>query len=171
MRHWTATVAIGAAILSPGSGFAIPPQGVASGIYLRDERRSDNAFAAIDAATADLPTTDRALIRMRLRKSIAVTRMRISVAGKRVGVLYDDKAPIVVWIGEDPVRWKLIEQLVFDVSAETSGGSVSLTFHGADSDRVTTYRSVGDEIVENTVISVPLVSKPIVYDGLFTRLH
>jgi hypothetical protein len=117
-------------------------QAVVSGIYVLDEERSDNAFQAIDSATADLSNATRPLARMRLRKSVAVDRLRISSAGKRAGIAYDAKAPIVVWLGEEPIKWKLVEGFVFDVSAKADGGAVSLTFRGDDGERTTVYRSV-----------------------------
>ena len=169
MRHWTLSAAIGVAILISSSGSASPAQGVVSGIYVKDEARSDNAFQAIDRVIADLSNAKRPLARMRLRKSIAVNRIRISIAGGRVGIAYDAKAPIAVWIGEDPVKWKLIEALVFDVSAKADGEAISLTFRGDDSDRTTTYRSVGQDLVETTTIIVPMLSTPIVYKQVYNR--
>lgn len=171
MRHWTLSAAVGVAILSSTSGSASPVQGVVSGIYVKDEARSDNAFQAIDRAIADLPNAKRPLAHMMLRKSIAVNRIRISIAGGRVGIAYDAKTPIVVWIGEEPIKWKLIEQLVFDVSAKADGEAISLTFRGEDSDRTTTYRSVGQDLVENTTIIVPLLSTPIVYKQVYNRTN
>jgi hypothetical protein len=171
MRYSTLSAAIGAAILISSSGSASPVQGVLAGNYVLDEARSDNAFQAIDSATADLSSDKRPLTRRRLRKSIAVNRFRISVAGSRVGIAYDDKAPIVVWIGEEPVKWKLIEVLVFDVSAKANGEAISLTFRGDDSERITTYRSVGQDLVVDTTIISRLLSTPIVYKQIFNRTN
>ncbi len=171
MRHWTLSAAIGAAILISSSGSASPAQGVVSGSYIQDRERSDDAFQVIESAIAGLSSAKRPLARMRLRKSIAVNRMRISIAGNRVGIAYDDKAPIVVWIGGDPVKWKLIEVLVFDVSAKADGEAISLTFRGDDSERITTYRSVGQDLVVDTTIVSPLLSTPIVYKQIFNRTN
>ncbi|HET6524549.1 hypothetical protein [Sphingopyxis sp.] len=171
MRHWTLSAAIGAFILSSSSGSASPVQGVVSGIYVLDEERSDNAFQAIESAIAGLSSAKRPLARMRLRKSIAVTRIRISSSGSRLGIAYDAKTPIVVWLGGEPVKWKLIEELVFDVSAKADGEAISLTFRGDDSERTTTYRSVGQDLVEDTTIISPLLSKPIVYKQVYSRTH
>jgi hypothetical protein len=171
MRHWTLSAAIGAAILISGSGSASPAQGVVSGNYVRDGERSDDAFQAIESAIAGLPSETRPLARMTLRKSIAVKRMRISIAGSRVGIAYDDKAPFAVWIGGEPVKWKLIEVLVFDVSAKANGEAISLTFRGDDSERITTYRSVGQDLVADTTIISPLLTTPIVYKQIFNRTN
>lgn len=171
MRHWTLSAAIGAAILISSSGSASPAQGVVSGSYVQDRERSDDAFQAIDRVIADLSNAKRPLARMRLRKSIAVDRIRISIAGGRVGIAYDAKTPIVVWIGEEPIKWKLIEGLVFDVSAKAEGEAISLTFHGDDSDRTTTYRSVGPDLVADTTTIVPSLSTPIVYKQIFNRTN
>lgn len=171
MRHWTLSAAIGAAIFISSSGSASPAQGVVSGSYVLDRERSDNAFQAIESAIAGLSNATRPLARIKLRKSIAVNRMRISIAGSRVGIAYDDKAPIVVWIGEDPVKWKLIEVLLFDVSAKADGGAISLTFRGHDSERITTYRSVGQDLVADTTITSPWLSRPVVYKQIFDRTN
>lgn len=171
MRHWTLSAVIGASLLSASSGSASPVQGVVSGIYVLDEERSDNAFQAIERAIAGLSDAKRPLARMRLRKSIAVDRIRISTAGSRLGIAYDAKAPIVVWLGGEPVKWKLIEELVFEVSAKASGEAISLTFRGDDSERTTTYRSVGQDLVEDTTIAVPLLSTPIVYKRVYSRTN
>lgn len=171
MRYWTLSAAIGAAILNSTSGSANPVQGVVSGIYVLDEARSDNAFQAIESAIADLPDAERPLARTRLRKSIAVCRMRIAIAGDRVGIAYDAKIPIVVWAGEEPIKWKLIEELVFDVSAKSDGEAIALTFRGDDSERTTTYRSVGQNLMEDTIITSPLLSTPIVYKQFYNRTN
>jgi len=108
---------------------------------------------------------------MRLRKSIAVTRIRISSSGTRLSITYDAKTPIVVWIGGEPIKWKLVEGLVFDVSAKANGEAISLTFRGDDSTRTTVYRSVGQQLVEETSIISPLLSKPIVYRLVYNRAN
>ncbi len=170
MRQWTLPAAIGAAVLSSSSAAESPVQGVASGIYDGD-LQSDNSFKAIDSATEDLPNSMRPLARMRLRKSVAVSRIRISAAGSRIGIAYDAKAPITLWIGEDPVKWKLIDILVFDVSAKYVDQALSIRFRGDDSDRTTTYRNVGRNLEENTTIIVPHLPTPIVFKRVFHRAN
>ncbi len=174
MRHWTLSAAIGAAILSSSAGSASPVQVVVSGIYVLDDKRSDNAFQAIDNATADLPDDKRPGVRQRLHKSVAVSRLRISTAGSRVGIAYDAKAPIAVWIGEEPIKWKLTEGFVFDVSAKANDESVSLTFRDENErtitygiERTVTYRSVSQDLVADTTIISPLFAKPIVYRQVY----
>lgn len=174
MRHGTLSAAIGAAILSSSSGTASPVQVVVSGIYVLDDERSDNAFKVIDSATADLPDAKHPGLRQRLRKSVAVSRLRISTAGSRVGIAYDAKKPIVVWIGEEPIKWKLVDGFVFDVSAKANDDSVSLTFRDETErtvtygiERTVTYRSVGQDLVADTTIISPLFSKPIVYRQVY----
>ena len=171
MRHYTLSAAIGVAILSSTSGAASPVQGVVSGIYELDSARSDNAFKAIDSATANISDDKRPRARMRLRKSIAVNRIRISTAGGRVGIAYDAKTPIVVWIGEVPIKWKLIPELVFDVSVEADDGTIALTFRGEDSERTSKYHSAGQDLVENTTIISPLLSTPIVYSQVYNKIN
>ncbi len=171
MRYWTLSAVIGAATFSSGAGIAGPVHGVVSGIYVLDAQRSDNAFNAIDSATVDISDDKRPLARRRLRKSIAVNRLRISNAGNRFGIAYDAKAPIVVWIGEEPITWKLTETFVFDVSAKSNGEAISLTFRGDDGERTTTFRSVGQDLVEDTTIISPLSSTPIVYKLIYNRMN
>ncbi|GEM_PF-4071185 len=171
MRHWTLSAAVGAVILISSSGSASPAQDVVSGSYVRDVQRRDDAFEAIESAIAGVSNAQRPLARMRLRKSIAVTRIRISSSGTRLSITYDAKTPIVVWIGGEPIKWKLVEGLVFDVSAKANGEAISLTFRGDDSTRTTVYRSVGQQLVEETSIISPLLSKPIVYRLVYNRAN
>jgi hypothetical protein len=88
-----------------------------------------------------------------------------------VGIAYDAKAPIVVWIGEEPTKWKLAEGFVFDVSAKASGDAISLTFRDDNSERTTTYLSVGQDLVADTTIIIPLLSTPIVYRQVYKRTN
>jgi hypothetical protein len=171
MRHYTLSAAIGVAILSSTSSSANPVQGVVSGNYELDAARSDNAFKVIDRATANISDDKRPRARMRLRKSIAVNRIRISTAGRRVGIAYDAKTPIVVWIGEEPIKWKLIPELVFAVSVKDDGGTIALRFRGEDSERTSTYHSVGQDMVEDTTIIGPLLATPIVYKQVFNKIN
>ena len=163
MRHWTLSAAIGAAILISGSGSASPAQGVVSGSYVLDRERSDDVFQAIESAIAGLSNATRPLARTRLRKSTATDRIRISLSGSRLSIKYDAHPLIVVGIGGEPIRWKLVEELVFDVSAKADGEAVSLTLRTADSERTTVYRSVGQQLVAENIIVVPQLSTPIRY--------
>jgi hypothetical protein len=169
MRHWTLSAAIGATIMISSSGSASPAHGVVSGIYDRDSEGA--AFQAIDSATAGLSDAKRPLARMRLRKSVAVSRVRISSSGDRVSIAYDAKAPFVVWIGVETIKWKLSDVLVFDVSAKADDESISITFHGDDSERTTVYRSVGRQLVEETTITSPLLSTAISYKLTYSRAN
>ncbi len=171
MRHWTLSAAIGAAILISSSGSASPAQGVVSGSYVQDRERSDDDFQAIESAIAGLSNAERPLARMRLRKSIATDRIRISSSGGRVSIKYDAKTPIVVWLSGEPIKWKLVEGLVFDVSAKANGEAISLTFRGDDSERTTVYHSVGQQLVEETTIISPRVSTPISYKLVYNRAN
>jgi hypothetical protein len=171
MRHWTLSAAIGAAILISSSGSASPAQGVVSGSYVQDRERSDDAFQAIESAIAGLSNAERPLARMRLRKSIATDRIRISSSGGRVSIKYDAKTPIVVWLSGEPIKWKLVEGLVFDVSAKANGEAISLTFRGDDSERTTVYRSVGQQLVAETTIISPRLSTPISYKLVYNRAN
>jgi hypothetical protein len=171
MRHWTLSAAIGAAILISSSGSASPAQGVVSGSYVLDEERSDDAFQAIESAIAGVSNAKRPLARMRLRKSIATNSFRISSTAGRFSIKYDAKTPIVVWIGGEPVKWKLVEGLVFDVSAKANGEDISLTFRGDDIEQATVYRAVGQQLVEETTIISPLLSTPFGYKLVYNRAN
>ena len=171
MLHWALSAATGAAILISSPGSASPPQGPVSGSYVLDRERSDDAFQAIESAIAGLSNAKRPLARMRLRKSIATDRIRISSSGSRFSIKYDAKTPIVVWVSGEPIKWKLAEGFVFDVSAKANGDAVSLTFRGDDSERTTVYRSVGQQLVEETTIISPLLSTPIRYKVVYNRAN
>lgn len=174
MRHWTLSAAIGAATLISGSGSASPAQGVVSGNYVKDGERSDDVFQAIESAIAGLPSEARPLARMRLRKSTAATgagSIRLSVWADRFSIKYDAHPLIAVLIGGEPIKWKLVEELVFDVSAKANGEAISLTFRADDSERTIVYRSVGQQLVAETIIANPQFSTPLRYKLVYNRAN
>lgn len=170
MRHWALSAAIGAAILIFSSGAESAPQGAISGSFALDPQRSDDAFHAIESAIASLPNAKRPSARIKLRKSIAVDRIRISSAANRFSIKYDAHPPIIVSIGGEPVKYA-VGPFSFDVSAKANGEAISLTFRGDDSERTTVYRSVGQELVEETVIISTLLPTPIRYKLVYNRAH
>lgn len=170
MRHWALSAAIGAAVLISSSGSASAPQGTISGSYVLDTERSDDAFQAIENVIASLPNSKRTFARTKLQKSIAVHRIRISSSANRFSIKYDAKTPIIVSIGGEPIKWA-VGPFGFDVSANANGEAISLTFRGDDSERTTVYRSVGQDLVEETVIISPLLSTPIRYKLVYNRAN
>ena len=170
MRCWTLSAAIGAAILISSSGSASAPQGAISGMYVMDRERSDDAFQAIERAIAGLSNAKRPFARTKLQKSIAVDRIRISSTGNRFSIKYDAKTPIIVLIGGEPIKWA-VGPFGFDVSAKANGEAISLTFRADDSERTTVYRSVGQELEEETVIISPLLATPIRYKLVYNRAN
>lgn len=171
MRHWALSAAIAAAIMTSSSGSASPGPAVASGIYVRDMQREGGAFEAFERAVAGLPDAKRPFLRSRLLKSVAANRIRLSSTGNRVSIVYDAKAPIVLWLGGEPVKWKLAEWFVYDVSAKADGDAISLTFRGSDGERTVVYHSVGRDLVEETSIVTPLLSAPITYKLVYNRTN
>jgi hypothetical protein len=170
MRRWTLSAVIGAAILISSSGSASAQQGAISGSYVMDRERSDDAFQAIESAIAGLPNSKRPIARTKLRKSIAVDRIRISSTGNRFSIKYDAKTPIIVLIDGEPIKWA-VGPFGFDVSAKANGEAISLTFRGDDSERTTVYRSVGQELEEETFITSPRLSTPIRYKLVYNRAN
>lgn len=146
-------------------------QFVASGIYVRETQLEGGAFEAIERAVAGLPDAKRPFLRSRLFKSVAANRIRLSSTGNRVSIVYDAKAPIVLWLGGGPVKWKLAEWFVYDVSAKADGDAISLTFRGSDGERTVVYHSVGRDLVEETSIVTPLLSAPITYKLVYNRAN
>ena len=69
----------------------------------------------------------------------------------------------------EPISWTLTDRQVFDVSAKASGEAISLTFRAADSERTTVYRSDGQQLVTETIITSPLLSTPIRYRVVYNR--
>ncbi|RYD68430.1 MAG: hypothetical protein EOP58_00605 [Sphingomonadales bacterium] len=171
MRHWAFSAAIGAAILISSSGSASPAQGPVSGSYVLDRERSDDVFQAIESAMAGVPDATRPLARTRLRKATATDRIRISRSGSRFSIKYDAHPLIVVWISGEPIKWKLVEGLVFDVSAKANGEAVSLTFSAPDSERTIVYSSVEQQLVAETTLTSPLFSTPIRYKLVYNRAN
>jgi len=169
MLHWAFSAATGAAILISSSGSSSPPQGLMSGSYVMDRERSDDVFQAIESAAAGLPNVTRPLV-LRLRKAAAAPdAIRLSIAAGRFSIKFDAKPLIVVWTSGEPIEWRLEDGQVFDVSAKANGEAISLTFRADDSERTTVYRSDGQQLVTETVITSPLLSTPIRYKVVYNR--
>lgn len=170
MRHWAlSATATGAAILISSSGSASPVQGPVSGIYLLDREQSDDVHRAIARAVA-VPDVTR--IAHRLRKSNTPSLgIRLSRSAGRFSIKDDVNPLIVVWISGEPVKWKLGDGQVFDVSAKANGETVSLTFRAIDSERTTVYRSVGQQLVAETILVSPRLSTPLRYKLVYNRAN
>lgn len=69
------------------------------------------------------------------------------------------------------MKWKLIPELVFDVSVKDDDGTIALTFRGKDSERTSTYHSVGHDLVEEITIISPLLATPIVCKQLYNKIN
>lgn len=169
MLHWALSAATGAAILTFGTASA--PQGPISGNYILDDGRSDDVFQAIESAIAVRSYVTRDLAR-RLRKATAPAyAIRISFSAGRFSIKNDAKPLIVVWTSGEAIEWKLEDGQVFDVSAKANGEAVSLTFRAPDSERITVYRSSGQQLVAETTITSPLLSTPIRYKVVYNRAN
>ena len=111
---------------------------------------------------------------MRLRKSTGATgagSIRISIWADRLSIKYDAYPLVAVFIGGEPIKWKLVEELVFDVSAKANGEAISLTFRADDSERTIVYRSVGQQLVTETIIASPQFSTPLRYTIVYNRAN
>ncbi|HEU0098955.1 MAG TPA: hypothetical protein VFQ67_09295 [Allosphingosinicella sp.] len=170
MRHWALpATAIGAAISISSSGSASPVQGPVSGIYVLDRGESDDVHKAIASAVA-VPDVTR--ITGRLRKSNTPSLgLRLSSSAGRFSIKDDVNPPIVVWISGEPIKWKLGDGQVFEVSAKANGETVSLTFRAVDSERTTVYRSVGQQLVAETTLISPRLSTPLRYKLVYNRAN
>lgn len=176
MRHWALSTAIGAAILTSGS--ASWAQGLISGIYVLNRGQSDNVSKAITRGIDDVPIATRGLAGARLRKSNTPSDgFRVYSSPDRFSIKDDDKPTIAVSTSGEPIRWKLLDGQVFNVSAKANGETVSLTYRAAkneptavwaDSERTTVYHGVGRDLVAETVITGPQLSKPIRYKLVYS---
>ena len=171
MRHWALSAAAGAVILISSSGSASPPQGSISGSYFLDEERSDDVFQAIESGVAGIPNVTPLSFHARLRKAAPSYAIRISFSADRFSIKYDAHPLIVVWINGEPIQWKLVKELVFDVSAKADGEAISLTFRAPDSERTTVYRSDGQQLLAETTVTSPLLSTPIRYKVVYNRAN
>ena len=168
MRRWALSAAAGAAILT--SGAPSSAQALISGSYVLDSGQSDDVHQAIESAVAGLSNVTRPPFARRLHKAAAPAyAIRISIAAGRFSIKNDAKPLIVVWTSGEPIKWKLEDGQVFDVSAKANGEAISLTFRAADSERTTVYRSDGQQLVAETTIVSPLLSTPIRYKLVYNR--
>jgi hypothetical protein len=172
MRHWALSAAIGAAVSISSSGSASPTQGLVSGSYVLDRARSDDVYHAIESGVAGPSSAARLSFARRLRKAAAPAyAIRISIAAGRFSINRDAHPLIVVPTSGEPTEMMLEGGQVFDVSAKANGEAVSLTFRAADSERTTVYRSVGQQLVAETIIISPLLSTPIRYKLVYDRAN
>lgn len=164
------SAAIGAAVLISSSGAASPAQGLISGSYVLDPERSDDAVQAIDRGVAGPSSAARHSFARRLRKAAAPPyAIRISIAAARFSIKRDAHPLITVLIGGEPIGLWLESGELFDVSAKANGDAISLTFREANSERTIVFRSVGQQLVTETVIVSPLLSAPIRYKLVYNR--
>jgi hypothetical protein len=169
MRHWALSAVAAVAILTSSSARA--QQGPISGSYVLDRGRSDDVFQAIESGVAGRSDVTLSLTR-RLRKACAPAyAIRISFSAGRLSIKNDAKPLIVVWTGGESIEWKLEDGQVFDVSAKGDGEAVSLTVRAPDSERTTVYRSVGQQLVAETVVTSPLLSTPVRYKVFYNRAN
>jgi hypothetical protein len=144
-------------------------QGLISGSYIQDADRSDQYLQAIDSALPVRSLATRVLVR-RLRKAGAPGyAISISFSEGRFSIKIDDKRLIDVSTSGEAIEWKLVDSLVFDVSAKANGEAISLTFRAADSERTIVYCSDGQQLVTETTITGPLISTPIRYKVVYNR--
>lgn len=166
MVHWALSAATEAAILTASS--ASPPQCLIGGIYVLDLGRSDDVQQAITSAVTGLPNTDHLARRLR-KANTASLEIRTSSSAGRFSIKYETRPQILVSTSGEPTQWKLSDGQVFNVSAKANGEAVSLTFRATDSERTTVYRSVGPQLVEETTIISPRLSKPIRYQLVYNQ--
>lgn len=147
MSHRALSAAAAVAILVSGS--ASSAQALISGKYVLDRARSDDAPQVIEGAGPSPSNSTWGRIRGRLLKSgLGTDGLRISsIAGRFSVGDYSPKPLIDVWTGGEPIKWKLNDGQVYDVSAKTDGEAVLLTVRGSYADRTTIFRRVGEQLV------------------------
>jgi len=164
MGHWILAATAGVAILA--SGTASSAQCLISGKYILDRGQSDDVTHAIESAHPGASDINWRDVRNRLFKSIlSYDELRISSIAGRFSAQYDNPKPLIdVWISGEPIKWKLNDGQVFDVSAKANDEAVLLTLRGVYSEQTIVYRSVGQQlVVETTIISPKFIFAPIHY--------
>jgi hypothetical protein len=169
MGHWALSAAAAVAILASGS--ASSAQVLISGKYVLDRAQSDDVHQAIESAGPSPSNFNWVNVRGWLLKSNFPTDgLRISSIAGRFSVGDDSPKPLIdVWTGGAPIKWKLNDGQVYDVSAKADGEAVLLTFRGLYSERTTIYRSVGQQLVVETTIISPDLSAPIRYKLVYNQ--
>ena len=140
---------------------------------IMDEERSDNVMNTLNSAVRAMPpSVFRPYFGRRLRKASApVYAIKILFAEGRFWLKNDAKRKIVVPTGGETIEWTQEDGQVFDVSAQVNGEAISLTFDAIDhSERTTSYCSDGQQLVTETTIIGPLLSRPIRYRVVYNRV-
>lgn len=148
-------------------------QGLLSGSYIMDEKRSDHVMDALDSAVDAIPPSIyRPLFSRRLRKAAApVYAIKILFAKGQFWIKNDAKRKIVVSTSGEAIEWTQEDGQVFDITAQVNGEAISLTFHAIDhSERITSYCSNRQQLVTETTITGPLLPAPIHYRVVYNRV-
>ncbi len=66
-----------------------------------------------------------------------------------------------------PIKWKINDGQILDVSAKAKGDTVFMTYRGSDYERNTTYYNVGQKLVEETTIKSQRIATPIHYKLIY----
>jgi hypothetical protein len=169
MGHWAWLAAAGVAILTSVPAVSAPR--LISGKYVLDPGQSDNVAHAIDRAGPSSFNVNWQKVRGRLLKSsLATDGLRIWSIPGRFQVKDDSPKPVIyIWTNGEPIKWKLNDGQVLDVSAKEIGEAVSLTFRQADIEQTTVFRSVGEQLVIDTTITSPGFSSPIRYKLVYDK--
>ena len=163
MGHWAWSAAAGIAIMTPVPASSAPR--LISGKYVLDPGQSDNVARAIDSAGPRPFNVNWHKVRSWLLKSsLRTDGLRIWSMPGRFQVKDDSPKPVIdILTSGEPIRWKLNDGQVIEVSAKESGEAVTLTFREADIEQTTVFRSVGEQLVVDTTIVSPEFSSPIHY--------
>jgi len=168
MVHWALSAA-GVAILV--SGPASSAQGLISGNYVLDREQSDDAVQAIESASPTPFNTNWPRVRSWLFKSAGPTDvLRMSSIAGRFSLGDGSPKPLIdVWTGGEPIKWKLNDGQVYDVSADSNGEAMLLTVRGSYGERAAVYRSVGQQLVVENTITSPGLNSPIRYKLVYNQ--
>jgi hypothetical protein len=163
MGHWAWSAAAGVAILT--SVPASSAQRLISGKYVLALGQSDNVAHAIDSAGPSPFNVKWPKVRSWLLKSsLATDGLRIWSMPGRFQVKDDSPKPLIdILTSGEPIKWKLNDGQVIEVSAKENGEAVLLTFRETDIEQTTVFRSVGEQLVVDTTIISPGFSSPIHY--------
>lgn len=140
-----------------------------SGTYDYVPEQSGDVSQAIDAAVAKMNFIKRPIARNRLAKTnVPYQRIRIQVDAAAAEITYDDRKPIRMPIGGQPIKWTRDDGEVFDVSARVQGSDLVQTYQAEDGMRVNTFRMDANGSLHLAVeVTSPQLPQPMKYELVY----
>jgi len=158
---------LAAAALSQAAGLAD-----FQGTWKIDRKRSQNVSEAIDDAVEPLNFVVRSVARTRLQKTNQPgATLAIALTDGNTSIDYGNKKTVVTPSDGKPVPWGQKESEPAEVSTRLTGSALVQTFKANDGQKTNRFllSPDGKELVLETQVASPRLSKPLSYRTVYRR--